>query len=65
MWLGFVYTLATILAATFVGAVIVGIATHRVPFIVGGLFMCCSFTLFWRDVGSRIRRDRAINASRQ
>jgi hypothetical protein len=71
IWLGFVYTLATVLAASFVGAVITGIAMHRGGLIFVGLLMCVSFALFWRDVGSRIcqdlrrRRDRAINAPRQ
>jgi hypothetical protein len=57
IWLGFVYVLATILAATFVGAVIIGIVTHRGSLIAAGLFMCCSFALFWRDIGRRICRD--------
>ena len=71
MWLGFVYVVAAILAAMFGGAVVIGIITLRGSLIAVGLFMCCSFALFWRDVGQRIcrdlrrRRDRAINAPRQ
>ena len=70
VWLGFVYTLSTVLAATFVSAVVIGSVTHRGSLIAVGLFICCSLALFWRDIGRRIcrdlrhRRDKAIDAPR-
>jgi hypothetical protein len=66
VWLGYVYALATILAVTLLGVFVAGIITRRGSLIFVGLFMCISFALFWRDVGSLIcrdlrrRRDRAL-----
>ena len=60
--LGFVYAVAAILASVFVATVIVGVVRQRASLIIPGLFMCCSFAMFWSRVGRllcrSLRRDR-------
>ena len=66
IWLGYVYVLATVLGTVFLGIFAAGIITKRSSLMFSGLFMCVSFALFWRAVGSRIcrnlrrSRDRAL-----